>query len=126
MYGFGNYSDVRIRGSLLAQSGATPITSGVPVQNLSGGAGTFRMYSIDVPAGATALTVTLAATGDADLYVRRGALPLLNQYDCASFTTSGSETCTIQAPQAGTWYIRLEGYEVYAAGTLTATVTLAP
>ena len=70
--------------------------------------------------------MSLAATGDADLYVRRGALPRLNFYDCASFTDGGNETCVVNAPQSGTWFIRLEGFDPYSAGTLTATVALPP
>jgi len=127
VYGYSSYSNVRLLGSLLTQSGATPLTSGVPIENLSGGAGSFRMYSITVPSGATTLTVTLDATGDADLYLRRGALPLLVAADCASVTDgSGSETCTVDSPESGTWFIRVEGYGVYAAGTLTATVAPPP
>lgn len=126
VFGFSSYADVRLRASLLPQSGSTPLTSGVPVENLSGGAGTYRMYSITVPSGATSLTVTLNATGDADLYIRRGALPLVNRYDCASFTTSGIESCAQDAPTSGTWFIRLEGYQPYAAATLTATVSIPP
>ncbi len=126
VYGFTPYSNVRLVGSLLAQSGATALTTGVPVENLSGGSGSFRMYSISVPAGASALNVVLTATGDADLYLRRGALPRLNLYDCSSFTETGNETCSVDAPESGTWFIRVEGYDPYSAGTLTATVSLTP
>ncbi len=126
VYGFTTYQNARLLGSLLPQSGATALTSGVPVENLAGGAGSFRMYSITVPAGTASLTVTLTATGDADLYLRRGAPPLLNFYDCASFTETGSETCTVDAPTAGTWFIRVEGFDPYSAGTLTATVAAPP
>ena len=126
VFGFSPYADARLIASLLPQSGATTITIGVPVETLSGGARSFRMYSIAVPAGATALNVALTATGDADLYLRRGTLPRLTLYDCASFTPTGNETCSVSAPESGTWFIRIEGFDSYSAGTLTATVVLTP
>ncbi|MBX3133700.1 MAG: PPC domain-containing protein [Gemmatimonadaceae bacterium] len=124
VYGYTAYDDVRLIPQILAQTGATPVTSGVPVSGLSGGQGDFRMFSIDVPPGVQNLTVTLDAVGDADLYVRRSTFPLLNQYDCASFTVGGDELCSIAAPQAGTWYLRIEGFEPYSGATLTATLTM--
>lgn len=126
VYGYTSYADVRLIGSLLSQSGATVLTSGVPVEALAGGAGSFRMFSIAVPAGATALTVTFDATGDADLYLRRAAHPRLNVYDCASFTVTGSESCTVANPESGTWFIRIEGFTPYSAGTLRATIGAPP
>lgn len=124
VYGYTAYDDVRLIPQVLAQTGATPVTSGVPVTGLSGGQGDFRMFSIDVPAGAQNLTVTLEAVGDADLYLRRSTFPLLNQYDCASFAVGGTESCSIASPQAGTWYLRIEGWEPYSGATLTATITM--
>lgn len=126
VFGYSAYADVRILGSLLSQSGATALTAGVPVAGLSGGAGSFRMFSIAVPAGSPALNVTLTATGDADLYVRRGGLPRLNVYDCASFTETGNESCSLSAPESGTWFIRIEGFDPYSAGTLTVSFGAPP
>lgn len=126
VYGYTPYSEVRLIGSLLAQSGATALTAGVPVEPIAGGAGSFRMYSIAVPAGTTALNVTLTATGDADLYVRRGGLPRLNLYECASYTETGNESCSVSSPESGTWFIRIEGYDPYSAGRLTVTFGAPP
>lgn len=126
VYGYTSYTEVRLIGSLLPQSGATALTSGVPVEALAGGGGSFRMYSIAVPAGATSLNVTFNATGDADLYLRRGALPRLNVYDCASFTETGNESCSVANPESGTWFIRVEGFNPYSAGTLRATIGAPP
>lgn len=126
VYGYTSYTEVRLIGSLLSQSGATALSPGVPVEALAGGAGSFRMYSIAVPVGATSLNVTFNATGDADLYLRRGALPRLNVYDCASFTDSGNESCSVASPESGTWFIRVEGFDPYSAGTLRATIGAPP
>lgn len=127
VYGFEAYSQVRLLANLGATSGAEPLQSGVAVPNLAGGAGSFRMYRIEVPAGATSLDVTLdGATGDADLYVRQGSFPLLNNYDEASFAPGSVERTLIASPAAGTWFIRVEGFEPYAGVTLTATVGTTP
>lgn len=117
------YRDVRLSALLGAESGATALQSGVPVTGLAGGAGSFRMFAIDVPAGASLEVTTTAASGDADLFVRQGTFPLLNQYDCASWGSGGNERCQRWAAGAGTWYVRIEGFTPYAGLTLTATVT---
>src|SRR5580765_6988255 len=46
---------------------ATPLTSGVPVTNVSGAQGSLTYYKITVPAGATLLNVsTSGGSGDCD------------------------------------------------------------
>jgi hypothetical protein len=125
--GYTNYSGVRLLGNLGATSGAVVIASGAPVPDLAGGAGSFRMFSILVPGGATSLAVTLdGPNGDADLYLRQGSFPLLNQYDQASFDTGSNESVLQPSPVAGIWFIRVEGFDAFTGATLTATVTLAP
>lgn len=125
--GFEAYRDVRLLANLGATSGAVALQNGVPVGNLAGGAGSFRMFRIEVPAGTASLEVTLdGPTGDADLYLRRGSFPLLNAYDQASFGTGNAEEVLQFSPAAGTWYVRVEGFEPYAGVTLTATVTPLP
>lgn len=125
--GYTNYSDARLLGNLGATSGAVAISSGVPVTDIAGGAGSFRMFSILVPNGATSLSVTLdGPNGDADLYLRQGTFPLLNQYDQASFAPASNESVEQPSPVAGIWYIRVEGFDAYAGATLTATVAVAP
>ncbi|MFN3302356.1 MAG: PPC domain-containing protein [Roseateles sp.] len=57
-----------------AAQAQTALTQGVTVTGLSGAAGSTRDYTLVVPSGATGLSFTLSGgTGDADLYVRRGA-----------------------------------------------------
>jgi hypothetical protein len=98
------------------------LQNGVPVANLSGATGSSVIYALQVPAGQTSLTFTTqGGTGDLDLYVRRGAEPSPTQYDCASGTATSSETCTINSPQADTWYVLLHGYAAYSGVTLTGT-----
>lgn len=91
----------------------TPITKGVPfaVARHSSGAMTLRM---DVPAGATNLVfITTGTNGNADLYVRRGGVPDTVRFDCKSAQAGSVERCTIAAPVAGTYYVRLYATSVY-------------
>jgi hypothetical protein len=125
--GYTNYSSVRLLGNLGATSGAVAISTGVPVPDLAGGAGSFQMFSILVPGGATSLAVTLdGPNGDADLYIRQGSFPLLNQYDQASFDEGSAESVLQSNPAVGNWFIRVEGFDAFTGATLTATVTIAP
>lgn len=60
-----------------------------------------------VAAGAS-LVATLSGTGDADLYVRRGAAPTLTSYDCRPYKSGSSESCTVDGP--GALYVAVHGY----------------
>ena len=102
----------------------TLVTSGTAMTNRSGGDESLTIYRIVVPAGATSLRVTTAGgTGDLDLYLRAGAEPTPAQHDCVSNGADNDESCSMNDPAAGTWYILLAGYEAYDGATLTATVT---
>ncbi len=122
VFGYTNYSNVQLLPNVFAVATTTALSSGVDATGLTGAPGDFRVFSITVPAGADSLLVTMNATGDVDLYVDRERVPTLNNYDCASFTATGSERCVIAAPQAGLWMIRSEAFEAFTAGTLRATV----
>jgi hypothetical protein len=70
------------------------------------------LYKITVPSGAGRLTVsTSGGAGEADLYVRRSVLPTTSSFVCRRNADGNNHTCTINAPQAGDWYIM-----VYARG----------
>jgi hypothetical protein len=90
------------------------------VTGLSVAAAEELFFVLDVPAGATDLTFTMAGTnGDTDLYVRRGDLPTDSLYDCRPYLAGSNEVCTIAAPQAGMWYVRLDGYAAATGVSLT-------
>ncbi len=98
--------------TLLSQSSLSSTTTG-----------TWRHFPITVPAGATSLTVKqFNGTGDADLYVRAGSQPTLSAYNCRPYLSGNTETCTINAPAAGTWYVSVYAYATYSGLSLTATV----
>jgi len=58
-------------------------------------------------AGAGDVTVTASGDGDADLYVRRGAAPEADDYDCRSAQDASSETCTVDG--GGPIYVAVFG-----------------
>lgn len=98
------------------------LANGVALSSIVDEAGSARYYAIEVPTGATQLTVVISGgTGDADLYVRRGELPREYAYDCRPFRPGNDETCTFTSPAAGYWYIMLRGHEDYGNVSLVAT-----
>jgi len=82
-------------------------------------------YAVAIPAGTTRLVVAISGgTGDADLYVRRGATPSLSGWDCRPYQDGNTETCTINNPVAGsTYYIRVHAYRSFSGVNMKATRT---
>lgn len=99
------------------------LTSGAAVTGIDGDAESVRYYGIEVPSGASELTVSVSGgTGDVDLYLRHGQLPQEFVYDCRPLREGNDETCTVTAPVAGHWYVMLRGHAAYADVTLLPTV----
>ena len=89
------------------------------VNNLSGNRGSQRRYRLDVPQGASNLRIAISGgSGDADLYVKIGSQPDLQDFDCRPFRNGNSEACTASSPQAGTYFILVRGYTAYSGVTL--------
>jgi hypothetical protein len=87
---------------------------------LSASTGTWRDYIVTVPAGRSVLQAILTGgSGNADLYMRYGALPTTSAYDCRSTSTDNEETCTKPSPAAGTWYVSVYRSSNYSGVTLT-------
>ncbi|MGH9801454.1 MAG: PPC domain-containing protein, partial [Blastocatellia bacterium] len=84
------------------------------------GADEQKSYRINLPSGATKLTVQLTGSGDADLYVKYGSQATLSNYDCRPYLGSSNEQCVHNNPLAGDWYMMVNGYSS-ASYTLTVT-----
>ncbi len=98
------------------------LSNGVPVPNISGAASAEKFYKIEVPAGQQKLEIRMSGgTGDADLYVRKGAKPTTSDYDYRPYLTGNDETVQIDNPSSGTWYIMIRGYQAFTGITLVAT-----
>ncbi|MBL8786866.1 MAG: pre-peptidase C-terminal domain-containing protein, partial [Deltaproteobacteria bacterium] len=66
---------------------------------------------------ASGFSATMTGTGDADIYVKKGAQPTASAYDCRPYGGDSNESC---APAgAGPWYIAVNGYK---ASTVKITV----
>ena len=90
---------------------------------LSGATGSWTHFQITVPAGQAQLLVdSFGGSGDADLYVRRGAKPTTSSYDCRPYLNANNESCTFDNPTAGTYYVSVRGYKAYSSLSLNARV----
>ena len=96
------------------------LQNGKPVK-VSDGLDGRRYFRLDVPAGATKLQFTTSGgSGDVDLYVKFGAKPTLESYDCRPYAKGNAEACPMPEAKAGTWWVMLDGYRAYADVTLAA------
>lgn len=94
-----------------------PSTSGT--STLYGTAGSVQFRYIDVPAGATRLTIqSSGGVGDADLYVRYGLLPTLSAFQGRSINAGNYDRIIINYPTPGRWWVMVHGYTSYSGVSL--------
>jgi vibriolysin len=106
--------------------GTTTLSNGVALTGQSAATGTMKMYKITVPAGQSSLAIVMSGgTGDADLYVKRGAAPTLSVYDYRPYLTGNNESVTVTNPVAGDWYIGLNAYAAFSGVSIKATYSAA-
>jgi vibriolysin len=102
----------------------TVLTNGVAQTSLSASTGTWKHFKINVPTGQSSLVIAQSlGTGDADLYVKRGAQPTSSSYDYRPYLGGNAETVTVTNPVAGDWYISIYAYASYSGVSLKATYT---
>ncbi|ODS61747.1 MAG: peptidase S8 [Arenimonas sp. SCN 70-307] len=100
------------------------LTKGVAVTGLAASTGNSLNYTMAVPAGATNLTFSISGgTGDADLYVQFGTAPTDTSYVCRPYLSGNNETCTIAAPSAGTYHVRVKAYSTFSGVSLVGNYT---
>jgi hypothetical protein len=68
---------------------------------------------------ANGLKAVMSGSGDADLYVRRGAAPTTTSYDCRPYKNGSAEECTVTG--AGTFYVGVRGYATSSSISLVVT-----
>ena len=102
-----------------------PLTKGVAVTGIHvATAGNAVVYTLAVPAGSTNLTFnTSGGTGDMDMYTKAGSAPTDTVYDCRPYVSGNTESCTVAAPVAGTYYVRMKAYSAFTGVSLTANYT---
>ncbi|WP_199775989.1 S8 family peptidase [Pseudoalteromonas sp. T1lg10] len=105
-------------------SGGNELTPGTAETGLSGAAGSETTYTMTVPSGATNVTFTTSGgSGDLDMYVKAGSAPTTSSYDCRPYQNGNNETCSIDNPTAGTYYVMLRGYSAYSNASLLGELT---
>lgn len=98
--------------------------NGVAITGVSGSQGSETVYTLAVPAGASDLAFNLSGgTGDADLYVSFGSEPSTSSYDCRSWASGNTESCSFASPQEGTYYVKVHGYSAFSGASLTGSYT---
>jgi bacterial leucyl aminopeptidase len=105
--------------------GGTVLCNGVAVALPSQATNTTSAnYTLAVPAGKTSVVFTISGgTGDADMYVRIGSAPTTSTYNCRPYTSGNTETCTFNAPAAGTYYVNVRAYSAYSGVSLKGTIS---
>jgi hypothetical protein len=93
-------------------------------------------WRLEVPAGKSQLrvkTTALSGTNVPNIYLRYSDVPQISHaffggnfpsiYDCKGTVTGGINTCAVNSPAAGTWYVMLEGVSTYNVTVEATTIT---
>lgn len=124
LHAFSNFSGVTLLGQFNGGNG-NPGFPGLELEQsgISGSRNQFVRFQLNVPQGASKVVFQISGgTGDADLYVRRGSQPTTTAFDCRPFLNGNNETCTINAPAAGTYHIGVRGFTAFSGVTLTGDI----
>ncbi|PTL81461.1 M4 family metallopeptidase [Vitiosangium sp. GDMCC 1.1324] len=124
IYGYSAASGMSLKGSYSTGGGGGggTMTNGVATAAYSGASGSWTCNTLVIPSGVSSVVFTQAGgTGDADMYVRFGSAPTTSTYACRPYLSGNSESCTISAPSAGTWYACSYGYTSYTSTTMKGT-----
>jgi len=82
-----------------------------------------RHFIVNVPETATRLTVrSFGGSGDADLYVRKGAHALPGEHDAKSERPGNNGIVVIEAPVPGDYYVAVHGAQAFSGLQLHAVV----
>ncbi len=117
----GGATNTKTQSVTVASSSGNVLQNGVALTGQSGAQGAQLFYTVVIPAGASNLVISESGgTGDADLYTKFGSAPTLSSYDCRPYLTGNNESCTVASPQAGTYYVMLNGYAAFSGVSVKA------
>jgi len=92
--------------------------------SVSGGQGSITDFFIDVPSGASKVTLAISGgSGDADLHVNPGQKATLSTYSCRPYQNGNAESCVIDNPPSGKIYAMLHGYSSYSTSITGSFIT---
>lgn len=112
----------------IGESGnGSALVNGQAKTGLGTNQGSWLQHYIDVPANQAKLVVSQnGGTGDADLYLNFGTAPNLQTYSCRPYLGGNNESCTVNNPTAGRWYVGNYAYSTFSNLSLTATYSPRP
>lgn len=110
-------------GSSDGGTGGGSTTPGHASESGSVNQGEWKHYGpFDVASGGK-LTALMTGSGDADLYVKVGAQPTLDSYDCRPYRNGSNESCEVNGP--GQIFVSVNGYSSPSPFNLDLTWTAA-
>ncbi len=105
------FSAVGVSCSSPPPTSTTVLTKGVPVSGITLSTGTSKTYTLVVPSGMSTATFKLSGgTGDGDIYTKLGSAPTTTSFLAKSDGSTNTETITLNAPAAGTYYVLVHAY----------------
>lgn len=101
----------------------TILANNQQISNLSDVTGGWKYFKVNVPANSSNMQITLSsqtqpASGNADLYLRYGAMPSATAWDARTTLAGNDEGMSINNPPPGSFYIAVYGQAAYAAAAL--------
>ncbi|CAH9067892.1 hypothetical protein PSECIP111951_03931 [Pseudoalteromonas holothuriae] len=124
--GYSAFSGVSLVASFTEGGTTNPGTQPIAIveNGISVARRNWTRFTLELANGYADLNVTTSGgSGDADLFVTRGKQSTTSNNDCSSESGSNNESCSLQNPQAGTWYIDIYGYRASSGITLNVTAT---
>ncbi|MFZ6817262.1 M4 family metallopeptidase [Undibacterium sp. Ji22W] len=103
----------------------TPPAGGVLTKDVAvtfaGATGQSATYTFAVPTGASNLTFKMSGgTGDGDIYTKLGSAPTTTSYLAKSDGSTNTETITVAAPTAGTYYLLANAASAVSGASIVA------
>jgi hypothetical protein len=96
-----------------------PIADGATIDDLSGATGSWQYFKVTVPPGHSTVDIFISGSvGDADLYVRYGAIPSATSWDGRPFLNGSNEGAEMLNFPAGDWHIGINGFAAYSSLSL--------
>ena len=87
----------------------------------------YRTVTIPAIARPSTMVVSLAqGSGDADLYVRRGANPSTTVFDCSSIAIGNNDSCSVTVSAGETWHIGMYAYFSFSGLSVSAAIEPPP
>jgi serine protease len=99
------------------------VVNGALVSHIYATSAQARDYVVNVPAGATRLTLqAFGGAGDADMYVRFGQRATPSENDARSVRPGNNSAVVLQAPAPGDYYVSLLGAAAFTGLHFKATI----